>query len=202
MACRLPGGAENPESLWSMLAEGRDGWQEVPKDRWDWKSFYHKDPETKEAMNFSHGYFIDQDVSAFDTQFFGIPAAEATGVDPQQRIALELTYEAFEHAGIPIETLRGSDTSVHMAMFARDYDRMGYKDGPQIHKAHILGAGDAILSNRISYVFDLKGSSNTLDTGCVSASKSVYGSVTILMTSHIVWESCSIASSLSYTEGW
>jgi acyl transferase domain-containing protein len=201
MACHLPGGAENPESLWSMLAEGRDGWQEVPKDRWDWKSFYHKDPETKEAMNFSHGYFINQDVSVFDTQFFGIPAAEATGVDPQQRIALELTYEAFEHAGIPIETLHGSDTSVHMAMFARDYDRMGYKDGPQIHKAHILGAGDAILSNRISYVFDLKGSSNTLDTGCVSASKSAYGSVTILMTSHIVWESCSIASSVSYTEG-
>ncbi|KAK3934736.1 hypothetical protein QBC46DRAFT_462469 [Diplogelasinospora grovesii] len=166
MACRLPGGAANPEGLWSMLAEGRDGWTEVPKDRWDWKSFYHKDPETKEAMNFSHGYFLDQDIAAFDARFFGIPAAEATGVDPQQRLLLEITYEALENAGVPIESLRGSDTSVHMAMFARDYDRMGYKDGPQIHKAHILGSGDAILSNRISYIFDLKGSSNTLDTGC------------------------------------
>jgi acyl transferase domain-containing protein len=171
MACRLPGGADSPEALWSMLAEGRDGWGEVPKDRWNWKSFYHNDPETKEAMNFSHGYFLDQDISAFDARFFGIPAAEATGVDPQQRLLLEITYEALENAGIPIENLRGSDTSVHMAMFARDYDRMGYKDGPQIHKAHILGSGDAILSNRISYIFDLKGSSNTLDTGCVSSTR-------------------------------
>ena len=167
MACRLPGDANNPEDLWTMLAEGRDGWCEVPRNRWDWKSFYHKDPETKEAMNFSHGYFLQQDLTEFDARFFGIPAAEATGVDPQQRILLEVTYEALEHAGLPLEKLRGSDTSVHMAMFARDYDRMGYKDGPQIHKAHILGSGDAILSNRISYLLDLKGSSNTLDTGCV-----------------------------------
>ncbi|ROW09729.1 hypothetical protein VMCG_02438 [Cytospora schulzeri] len=166
MACRLPGGADNPEELWSMLAEGRDGWGEVPKDRWNWRSFYHKDPETKEAMNFSHGYFLDQDISAFDAKFFGLPAAEVTGIDPQQRLLLEITYEAIEDAGIPIESLRGSDTSVHMAMFARDYDRMGYTDGYHIHKSHIQGSGDAILSNRISYILDLKGSSNTLDTGC------------------------------------
>ena len=168
MACRLPGGADNPESLWSMLAEGRDGLREVPKDRWDWKSFYHENPDAREATNFSHGYYVDQDVSAFDARFFGIPGAEATGIDPQQRLLLETTYEAIENAGIPIKSLRGSNTSVHMAMFARDYDRMGYRDGPQLHKTHIIGSGDAILSNRISYVLDLKGSSNTLDTGCVS----------------------------------
>ena len=168
MACRLPGGASDPESLWSMLAEGRDGLREVPKDRWDWKSFYHEDPDAKEATNFSHGYYVDQDLSAFDARFFGIPGAEAEGIDPQQRLLLEVTYEAVENAGIPIENLRGSNTSVHMAMFARDYDRMGYRDTPQLHKTHIIGSGDAILANRISYVLDLKGSSNTLDTGCVS----------------------------------
>ncbi len=168
MACRFPGGADNPESLWSMLAEGRDGLREVPKDRWDWKSFYHKDAGAKEATNFSHGYYVNQDVSAFDARFFGIPDAEATGIDPQQRFLLEITYEAVENAGIPIKSLRGSNTSVHMALFARDYDRMGYRDGPQLHQIHIIGSGDAILSNRISYVLDLKGSSNTLDTGCVS----------------------------------
>lgn len=45
---------------------------------------------------------------------------------------------------------------------------MGYKDGNATHKTHVMGSGDAIMSNRISYVLDLKGSSNTLDTGCVS----------------------------------
>lgn len=99
-----------------MLAEGRDGWTEVPKDRWDWRSFYHKDPETKEAIHFSHGYFLNKDLSGFDARFFGIPTAEATAVDPQQRLLLEVTYEALEDAGIPMESLRGSNTSVHMAM--------------------------------------------------------------------------------------
>ncbi|KAK3680487.1 hypothetical protein B0T22DRAFT_435273, partial [Podospora appendiculata] len=166
MACRLPGGGDTPESLWSMLAEGRDGWQEVPADRWDWKSFYHKNPDQKEATNFSHAYFLNKDLAAFDARFFGVPGQEANGIDPQQRLALEIAYEALENAGIPQESLRGSATSVHMAIFARDYDRIGYRDGAQLHKTHIIGSGDAILSNRISYLMDLKGTSNTLDTGC------------------------------------
>ncbi|KAF4332179.1 polyketide synthase [Fusarium beomiforme] len=166
MACRLPGGADSPESLWSLLTEGRDGRREVPKDRWDWKSFYNKNPDTRDATNFSHAYFLDQDVSAFDARFFNIPGTDAASMDPQQRLLLEVTYEALENAGLPIENMRGSDTSVHMAMFARDYDRMGYRDLSQVSMSHIIGAGEAILANRISYVLDLKGSSNTLDTGC------------------------------------
>nr|ALQ32954.1 putative polyketide synthase [Fusarium sacchari] len=166
MACRLPGGADSPESLWSMLAEGRDGRKEVPKDRWDWKSFYNKNPDTRDATNFSHAYFLDGDVSAFDARFFNIPGTDAASMDPQQRLLLEVTYEALENAGLPIENMRGSDTSVHMAMFARDYDRMGYRDLSQVSMSHIIGAGEAILANRISYVLDLKGNSNTLDTGC------------------------------------
>lgn len=171
MACRLPGGVVDPDSLWSLLAEGRDGRTEVPKDRWNWKSFYHADPDAKEAMNFSHAYFLDQDVSAFDARFFSIPGAEANGVDPQHRLLLEITYEAIENAGIPLESLRGSDTSVHMAMFARDYNGMGFKDAFQQHTNHLVGAGDAILANRISYLLDLKGTSNVLDTGCVNITK-------------------------------
>lgn len=166
MACRLPGGADGPESLWSMLAEGRDGRKEVPKDRWEWRSFYNKNPDTKDATNFSHAYFLDDDVSAFDARFFNISGIDAATIDPQQRLLLEVTYEALENAGLPIEIIRGSDTSVHMAMFARDYDRMGYRDMAQADMAHIIGAGEAIMANRISYVLDLKGSSNTLDTGC------------------------------------
>ncbi|KIL88674.1 polyketide synthase [Fusarium avenaceum] len=166
MACRLPGGADSPESLWSLLAEGRDGRREVPKDRWDWKSFYNKNPDTRDATNFSHAYFLDEDVSAFDARFFNIPGTDAASMDPQQRLLLEVTYEALENAGLPIEDMRGSDTSVHMAMFARDYDRMGYRDLSQVSMSHIIGAGEAILANRLSYVLDLKGSSNTLDTGC------------------------------------
>ncbi|KEY73875.1 hypothetical protein S7711_06085 [Stachybotrys chartarum IBT 7711] len=166
MACRLPGGADSPESLWSLLAEGRDGRREVPRDRWDWKSFYNKNPDAQDATNFSHAYFLNEDVSAFDARFFNIPATDAAATDPQQRLLLEVSYEALENAGLPMESLRGSDTSVHVGMFARDFDRMGYKDMAQIDRTHIIGAGEAIMSNRISYALDLKGSSSTVDTGC------------------------------------
>lgn len=167
MACRLPG-ADDPESLWSMLVDRRDGRTEVPKDRWNWKSFYHKNPDMGEVMNFSHAYFLKHDVSAFDARFFKVLEAEASGMDPQQRLLLEVAYEAVENAGFPIDDFRGSNTSVHMAMFARDYDRMAYRDVPHLHKTHVIGSGEAILANRISYLWDLKGTSNTLDTGCVS----------------------------------
>ncbi|OIW26902.1 beta-ketoacyl synthase domain-containing protein [Coniochaeta ligniaria NRRL 30616] len=166
MACRLPGGADSPESLWSLLAEGRDGRKEVPRDRWDWKSFHNKNPGNKDTTNFSHAYFLDEDVSAFDARFFNISGVDAATIDPQQRFLIEVTYEALENAGLPIESLRGSDTSVHMAMFARDYDRMGYRDMNLVDTSHIIGSGEAILANRISYVLDLKGSSSTVDTGC------------------------------------
>ena len=88
-------------------------------------------------------------------------------MDPQQRILLETTYEALENAGIPMESVRGSDTSVFVGVYGRDFDRMGYKDLSHITKAHTTGTGEAIISNRISYLFDLKGASMTIDTGCV-----------------------------------
>lgn len=167
MGCRLPGGADNPEQLWDMLEEGRSGWCEVPGDRWNWKSFYHPDSAAKESLNFKSAYFIPQDITAFDARFFGIPPREAEGMDPQQRLLLETSFEAIENAGIPIDSLRGSDTSVYVAIFAQDYDRMGYKDLQKLHKLHVTGKGGAILSNRISYLLDLKGPSMTIDTGCV-----------------------------------
>lgn len=87
-------------------------------------------------------------------------------MDPQQRIQLETAYEALENAGFSLEQIRGSSTAVYVATFSRDYDRMMYKDTSDIPKYHMTGAGDAIVSNRISYILDLKGPSMTLDTGC------------------------------------
>ncbi|KAK2057820.1 beta-ketoacyl synthase domain-containing protein [Colletotrichum caudatum] len=166
MGCRLPGGSDSPDKLWDMLSEGRSGWREIPADRWNKDSFYHPDPEAKEAVNFKGLYFLDQDIAAFDARFFNIHPHEAHCLDPQQRILLETTYEALENAGQTIESIKGSDTSVHVGAYATDFERMGYKDTARTPKAHMIGTGIAILSNRISYVFDLHGQSSTVDTGC------------------------------------
>jgi acyl transferase domain-containing protein len=167
IGCRFPGGVSNPEELWDLLSEGRSGWGEVPADRWNAEAFYNPEKEAKESVNCKSGYFLQQDVSLFDAKFFNIVPYEAHSIDPQQRLLLETTYEALENAGIPIDTLRGSDTSVFVGVYARDYDRMGYKDLAEISKHHSTGTGEALLSNRISYLFDLKGASMTIDTGCV-----------------------------------
>ncbi|KAI1636501.1 hypothetical protein F4809DRAFT_662452 [Biscogniauxia mediterranea] len=166
MGCRLPGGVDSPEGFWKMLSKGRSGWGRIPPDRWNANAFYHPHPEAKEALNSKHGYFLSQDVSEFDTNFFKVPQYEAHTMDPQQRILLEVAYEALENAGIPLKNLEGSDTSVFVGVYARDYDRMGYKDLANITKGHNSGIGEAILSNRISYLLDLKGASITIDTGC------------------------------------
>lgn len=168
IGCRLPGSVGNPEDLWQLLSEGQSGWGKVPADRWNSESFYHPDGESIQAYNAQSGYFLTHDIAEFDSRFFGFSSREADATDPQQRLLVETTYEALENAGIPLESLRGSDTAVYAAVFARDYDRMQYKDLNNISKLHIAGTGEAILANRLSYVFDLRGASMTIDTGCVS----------------------------------
>ena len=166
MSCRFPGGANDPEKLWSLLSEGQSAWSDVPSDRFLWKSFYHPSTDMNGAINHRGGHFLDHDVSAFDANFFGIPPSEANAMDPQQRLQLETAYEAIENAGMPMDQIKGSKGGVYVAIFSRDYDRMAYKDPDDYARYHMTGAGDAIISNRISYVFDLKGPSMTIDTGC------------------------------------
>lgn len=86
-----------------------------------------------------------------------------------QRILLEVVYEATENAGIPISSLAGSDTGCYVGCFTSDYDQIAKRDPETLPKYHAVGTGQAILSNRISYCFDLKGPSVTLDTACSSS---------------------------------
>ena len=157
IGCRFPGNVTNTETLWDLLVEGRNTWTPAPAD---------PKPDNNGTTNHRGGHFLNQDIAAFDAAFFAISPLEAQATDPQQRLLLELSYEAFEDAGIPIEKAHGSDTAVYVAMFTRDYDRNIYKDTSRIPKYHVTGCGEAIASNRISYQFNLKGPSMTLDTGC------------------------------------
>lgn len=182
IGCRFPGGVNSAEDLWDLVSKGRTGLSEVPPERWNANSFYHPDPEARESLNTKKGHFLKQDVSAFDARFFGFSAAEAEQTDPQQRIVLETTYEALENAGIPLESLKGSDTSVFVSVFARDYDRMTWKDIPQIQKHAITGNGEAILAARISYVFDLRGGAMTIDTGCSGSMVAIHQACLSLRT--------------------
>ena len=113
IGCRLSGNATDPESLYSMLAEGHHSWTEVPETRYNWRSFHDPNPETQGCMNHRGGHFITQDVAAFDADFFDINPNEAKAIDPQQRLLLETSYEAVEDAGIRFEEFKGSKSAVY-----------------------------------------------------------------------------------------
>ena len=166
LACRFPGGANDPQELWQLLKEGRSAWSDVPRDRFNWESFHHPHQELSGTISNRGGYFLDHDVAAFDANFFEIPTAEASAMDPQQRLQLEISYEAVENAGIPMKRLYGSRTAVYMAHFSNDYSQMINKDLDDIPRYNATGTGAAILANRISHAFDLRGPSVTVDTGC------------------------------------
>lgn len=177
MSCRFPGDASEPSRLWDVLAAGKSAWSEVPEDRFNMKAFYHgKDPHNT-TTNTPGGHFLSTDVAAFDCSFFEIKPTEAQAVDPQQRITLELAYEAFENAGLTLPQLWGSSTSVYVGQWSSDYSEVLARDPESQERYHTLGIGAAITSNRLSYFFNLRGPSFTVDTGCSASLVALHNAV-------------------------
>jgi acyl transferase domain-containing protein len=185
MSCRLPGGANSPEQLWDMLEQGRNAWTDVPKDRFRWESFYHPDSDLPNTTNHRGGHFLDQDVAAFDAKFFGIAGHEAEAMDPQQRMLIELSYEALENAGIPRERVRGSSTGVYMAIFNNDYGRILTHDVASLPKTFLTGNALCMLANKVSYLLDLKGPSILVDTACSGSLVAIHQACQALRTYEI-----------------
>jgi acyl transferase domain-containing protein len=125
-------------------------------------------------MNLTGGHFLKEDIAAFDARFFSISPAEAKSMDPMQRILLEVVYEAMENAGISLSQLDGSDTSCYVGCFTDDYDGLLKRDMELSPKYHSVGIVPAILSNRISFCFNLKGPSMSIDTACSSSLVAVH----------------------------
>ncbi|KAB5578099.1 polyketide synthase [Coniochaeta sp. 2T2.1] len=120
-------------------------------------------------INIRKAHHIQGDLGAFDAPFFSIPPAEAACMDPQQRGLLECVYRALENAGIPLSNAVGSDTSVYIGCFTREYDGVITRD-PELDLRYIAtGTGTAMLSNRISWFYDFHGASMTMDTACSSS---------------------------------
>ncbi|KAJ9490163.1 hypothetical protein VN97_g3106 [Penicillium thymicola] len=167
-ACRVAG-ADRPSKLWDNIVEQRDLRQEMPSNRFNIENFYHPEGTNKGTINTKHGYFLDQDLGVFDRSFFRISGKEAEAMDPQQRLLLEVVYEALEDAGLTLDEIDGSNTSVLCGSFTNDYNAMLTKDLEYYPKYTVTGTGNAILANRVSYAFNLKGMSLTIDTACSSS---------------------------------
>ncbi|MCJ1437217.1 hypothetical protein MMC27_006603 [Xylographa pallens] len=168
MSMKFPQGVESSESFWKMLLKKHCASTEYPKDRMNIEAFYDSKNKKQSKMSTRKAHFIDGDYRAFDAPFFSVPPVEAGTMDPQHRILLESTYHALENAGIPMETIAGSNTSVHVGCFTNDFTTINWKDAQNIPKYSATGVASSILSNRLSWFFDLHGPSMTIDTACSS----------------------------------
>ncbi|KAI0483732.1 putative polyketide synthase [Xylaria cf. heliscus] len=178
MGCRWPGGVRNPSQLWDLLKEGRDGWSEFSEDRINVDGWYHPDGPRPGSMFTRGGYLLQENTRDFDHSFFGITATEAMALDPSQRKLLEVTYEAVESAGVPLEKFFGSRTGVFVGNFNNEHQLMQYRDPDFTLPYVVTGGGPTILSNRINYVFNLQGPSLMVDTACSASMYALHLAVT------------------------
>lgn len=171
IGCRFPGASSTPEKFWKMMVDQTDAIIDVPSDRWDNKRFYDEDERKIGKLRTKQGGFLQEKIKDFDPMFFGISPIEAECLDPQERILLEVAYEAFEDAGIPIDKVKGSDTGVYIGGFTLDnYLVQTAKDNRHLIDSHTAtGLSMTMLSNKLSYFFDLSGPSVTMDTACSSS---------------------------------
>ncbi|MGA9911128.1 MAG: polyketide synthase, partial [Paraburkholderia sp.] len=168
MACRFPGHVESPDDFWALLRDEKDAVTQVPADRFGTEFYQH--PSKREAgksYTFSAG--VLDDVAGFDAAFFGISPREAQQMDPQQRLLLELAWETFEDAGVRPRDMEGSNCAVYIGVASPDYGNRFVDDLNAVDPYSATGNTLSIASNRLSYLFDLRGPSVSVDTACSSS---------------------------------
>ncbi len=165
MACRLPGGVNDADSLWRLMSDDGSAIGKLPDGRWRWP--LDIDP-SREHVGIDYGGFLD-DIAGFDAGFFRISPREAELMDPQQRLLLELSWACLENAGYAPGSQRGSRTGVYIGASGSDYQLLLNERIMQIEAHHGLATSMAVLANRLSYFHDFTGPSIQVDTACSSS---------------------------------
>ncbi|MFF7407949.1 type I polyketide synthase [Streptomyces lydicus] len=156
IGCRFPQ-ADGPGAFWRLLRRGGD----AITDR-------------RAGRGPARGGFLDR-VDGFDPGFFGISQREAVVMDPQQRLALELAWEALEDARTLPAVLESSRTGVFLGAIADDFATLLHGLGPDAVTGHTLtGLQRGVIANRISYALGLNGPSLVVDTGQSSSLAAVH----------------------------
>jgi myxalamid-type polyketide synthase MxaE and MxaD len=174
MACRFPGGVSSPESYWERLQAGFDGVTEVPPSRWAVDDYFDADPDAPGKAYTRWGGFLEG-VDRFDAPFFRLSPREVTAMDPQHRLALEVSWEALEQAGIDPDTLDGAPGGVFLGISTNDYAAILGAGGDEAFDAY-CATGNALnaAAGRLSYFYGLQGPCLAVDTACSSSLVAVH----------------------------
>ncbi|MFE6922745.1 polyketide synthase Pks13 [Nocardia sp. NPDC057663] len=188
LSTRLPGAGNTPESTWEFIIGRGDAIRELPEGRW---AEFLSDPTVAAAVagGKTRGGYLDQDVvKGFDAEFFATSPVEVERMDPQQRLMMELTWEALEHARIPASDLKGALVGMFIGSSSSDFGMIAAlalgetdPDVPASAEGYaIMGSSNGIIANRVSYFYDFRGPSVTVDTACSSTLVAVHQAVRAL----------------------
>ncbi|AJE80648.1 modular polyketide synthase [Streptomyces albus] len=174
MSCRLPGGVTSPEELWRAVAAGEDLVGDLPADRgWNTAAAALSADGDPQAVRLLDQAGLLSGIHDFDPAFFGISPEEALVMDPQQRILLEIAWEAFERAGVDPGELAEEKVGVFAGL-----GYQGFMPGARIpaeSEPHLgSGIGPAFASGRLAYALNLNGPALTVDTGCSSSAVALH----------------------------
>jgi acyl transferase domain-containing protein/NADPH:quinone reductase-like Zn-dependent oxidoreductase/short-subunit dehydrogenase len=172
IGCRYPG-AKDAAEFWELLTSERNAISEVPKERFDVDAYFDPRPSTPGKLSSRFGGFVD-DIHGFDAGFFRISPREALRMDPQQRMLLEVSAEAIEDAFLSKEDLAGSACGVYVGCWYSDWESHEYADRKHTDVYSMAGSGRCLLSGRVSFAFDLRGPSLTVDTGCSASALAIH----------------------------
>ena len=174
IGCRIPGAESGPAEFWRLLAGGVDAVAPVPGDRWNPMQYYDVNPDAPGRMSTNWGSFLSE-VDRFDAPFFGIARREALSMDPQQRILLEVCWEALEHAGHSPRELSGTATGVYVGICTSDYHGMLLNRSEEFIDAYLAtGTAHSIAAGRISYCLGFQGPNIAVDTACSASLVAVH----------------------------
>lgn len=186
MGCRFPGEAQDLDSFWRVLSEGIDTISEIPAERWSLNQYFDTNSDAPGKSYAKHGAFL-KDIDQFDADFFRISPKEAKAMDPQQRILLEVCWQAFEHAGLTPDVLKGSRTGTYIGISTCDYSQNHLTSGDltQINAYSLSGVSHSTCAGRIAYLFDLHGPCLAIDTACSSSLAAMHLAIQSLRNNEI-----------------
>lgn len=173
---RLAENITSTKKLWNLLLAQRDVFTKIPEERFNVDEIYSPDTSVPGKTVARYGAFLQNDVRAFDADFFGVSPREAKSVDPLQRMILEVVYEALENAAISSENLKGSNTGIYIALGNSDYIQARFRSGnlETVDVYDTTGIPFGTACGRVSYLYDFKGTSYALDAACASSILAVH----------------------------